>query len=196
MACVIGLMKNPIVSPLILFILFAVASQSNAQNSIDTIAPQINLNTPDTICHQINTTYISIRVSVSDNYYPSNQIAISKTGSVNVNNIGIYSETFTALDGSGNSSSKTRFIYVNDCQGIATGTVKTISKNKFQAFPNPFTDKINITNILPSNIIELRTIEGDLIWRGKNIQEENFQNLNPGVYFLSNGREYIKLLKN
>ncbi len=47
----------------------------------------------------------------TDNYYPVSQITISKSGSVDLNKIGIYTVTYTATDPAGNSSAPQRRIY-------------------------------------------------------------------------------------
>ena len=48
----------------------------------DYIAPVIDLNTDDTILHDVNEPYYSRAVTVSDNYYPLNKLSVTKTGTV------------------------------------------------------------------------------------------------------------------
>jgi len=80
----------------------------------DFIAPTLNLNTADTVYHEVLTPYNSRSVSVTDNYYLNSQISISKKGSVDPYTLGMYVETFTATDNSGNSTTKLRYVKVVD----------------------------------------------------------------------------------
>jgi hypothetical protein len=80
----------------------------------DYIAPVVNLNTADIITHDVNTPYVSRDVTVSDNYYPLNKVSVVKTGSVDPYTLGTYTETYTATDESGNSTTVTRTINVVD----------------------------------------------------------------------------------
>jgi Secretion system C-terminal sorting domain len=50
--------------------------------------------------------------------------------------------------------------------------------------PNPFTDKIQIQHSKGNENYELMNANGQLIWSGKNIGDQNFAELNTGVYFL------------
>ncbi len=47
----------------------------------------------------------------TDNYYPASQLTVSKSGSVDLNKIGIYVVTYVATDPAGNSSAPKRRIY-------------------------------------------------------------------------------------
>ena len=80
----------------------------------DYIAPDIELNTSDTVLHDVNNAYYSRSVTVSDNYYAKSQLSLTKTGKVDAYTLGTYVETFTCTDGSGNVTTKQRFIKVVD----------------------------------------------------------------------------------
>jgi len=80
----------------------------------DYIAPTIELNTSDTLYHDVNTVYSSRSVSVADNYYAANKISVVRTGKVDPYTLGTYTEVFTATDESGNSTTKKRFVKVVD----------------------------------------------------------------------------------
>ena len=80
----------------------------------DYIAPNIELNTGDTLYHDVNSNYSSRSVSVSDNYYPVNKISVVRTGKVDPYTLGTYVETYTATDESGNAATKKRFVKVVD----------------------------------------------------------------------------------
>jgi hypothetical protein len=101
----------------------------------DFISPEISLNTADTILHDVNLSYSSQQVSVFDNYYPTSKVSVTKTGSVNPFKLGVYSETYTAIDGSGNSATRTRYIKVVDREApkIVTSTVNVCAGDPFWA---------------------------------------------------------------
>ncbi len=80
----------------------------------DYIAPEISLNTEDIILHDVNTPYVSRNVTVSDNFYPLNKVSVVKTGSVDPYTLGTYTETYTATDESGNTTTKIRTVTVVD----------------------------------------------------------------------------------
>ncbi len=81
----------------------------------DYIPPTISLNTFDVVEHEVRTAYNSVDPSVSDNYYPANFLSITKISSdVNPNVLGTYTEVFEAVDGSGNTTQKTRTVKVVD----------------------------------------------------------------------------------
>jgi hypothetical protein len=80
----------------------------------DFIAPEIELNTGDTVIHDVNEAYYSRSVTVMDNYYSKSQVSLTKVGKVDAYTLGTYVETFTATDGSGNVTTKQRFIKVVD----------------------------------------------------------------------------------
>jgi hypothetical protein len=41
----------------------------------------------------------------------------------------------------------------------------------------------------------LQNIKGEIIYKGKEIEQQNFSNLPKGVYFLRINKEIIKLIK-
>ncbi|MBM3399026.1 MAG: DUF5011 domain-containing protein [Bacteroidetes bacterium] len=80
----------------------------------DYIAPTVALNTEAIIIHDVNTPYVSRDVTVSDNYYPLNKVSVIKTGSVDPYTLGTYTESYTATDESGNSTTVVRTVNVID----------------------------------------------------------------------------------
>lgn len=82
----------------------------------DFIAPNIELNTNDTVFHSVNDPYSSRSVTVSDNYYAPTQISLVRTGKVDPYTLGTYVETFVATDASGNRTTKNRYIRVVDVE--------------------------------------------------------------------------------
>lgn len=80
----------------------------------DYIAPQIDLHTLDTIWHDVNTTYKPVDATASDNLYDNTQISLSMTSDVNPYELGTYYDVYTAIDASGNTSTRTRTVKVVD----------------------------------------------------------------------------------
>jgi hypothetical protein len=79
---------------------------------------------------------------------------------------------------------------------LTTGVENTIKKNiKIDLFPNPFSNKINLTNTTGKEIFTLINHIGQVIWTGKNIEQQDFSNLSNGLYFLRINNRTIKLLK-
>ena len=81
----------------------------------DYIAPTIILNTFEVVNHKVRTPYYSIAPSVTDNYYGPGQVSLVKIfDNVNENIVGVYTEVYEAIDGSGNTSQRTRTVKVED----------------------------------------------------------------------------------
>ena len=101
----------------------------------DYIAPEITLNTPDTVVHDVNNYYSSQPVSVYDNFYASSKISVEKKGKVNPFVLGLYVEQFTATDESGNSVVKNRYVKVVDriAPSIITTAVNVCAGTPFWA---------------------------------------------------------------
>jgi hypothetical protein len=51
-------------------------------------------------------------------------------------------------------------------------------------YPNPFWDRIVVTNLTPSSQLVLCNSLGETLWRGTNITDQNLSWLPSGVYFL------------
>jgi hypothetical protein len=80
----------------------------------DYIAPVVALNTESIIFHDVNNPYVSRDVTVSDNFYPLNKVSVVKSGTVDPYTLGTYTETYTATDESGNTTTVTRTVNVVD----------------------------------------------------------------------------------
>ena len=68
-----------------------------------------------------------------------------------------------------------------------------------QYYPNPFTNKINLRNASGKENYELLNSIGQIMWKGMNIDQQDFSNLAGGVYFLkvktNNSAQIVKLIK-
>ncbi len=80
----------------------------------DTKSPTISLNGITPMEHEVKTAFVDPSVLVSDNYWPTNTIVISKKGSVNTNVLGDYTIWYIATDPSGNKDSISRLVKVVD----------------------------------------------------------------------------------
>jgi len=105
----------------------------------DCIAPVIDLNTTDTVCHIVNTPYHSVSPNVTDNYYDAMNVSLVNVsqGNVDAYTLGVYAEIFVAVDGSGNRDSATRYVWVRE-KGKCTVGLLTLNKQKaVKIYPNP-----------------------------------------------------------
>jgi hypothetical protein len=79
---------------------------------------------------------------------------------------------------------------------LTTGIENTIETNtKIELYPNPFSNKINLTNTTGKEIFTLINYFGQVIWTGINIEQQNFSYLSNGLYFLRIDSRTIKLVK-
>jgi PKD repeat protein len=88
-------------------------------NVVDTAAPSILLNGNKSDTIEVFSTYSDKGVNTSDNYYPT--VTVTKTGTFystfatgKATKLGTYTIIYTAVDGSGNKASVTRFVTVVD----------------------------------------------------------------------------------
>lgn len=70
-----------------------------------------------------------------------------------------------------------------DC-GNVTSTTEPYIVPTLSVFPNPFTDKINISNTKKNEHFSLVNHLGQTIYLGYQIQEQSFKALSDGIYFL------------
>ena len=73
-----------------------------------------------------------------------------------------------------------------------------INSSNLSIYPNPFSNKIKLKNTLGNENFELYNSFGQLIFSGKNIDQQNFDSLINGIYFLkitAQKTSIIKLLK-
>jgi len=101
----------------------------------DFVAPEIELNTQDTIYHDVKTDYISRTVSIRENYSSPLLVKTTRSSNVNENILGEYQEIFTAEDESGNKATKTRVVRVVDriAPDLLGGTINTCVGEPFWA---------------------------------------------------------------
>ncbi len=60
----------------------------------------------------------------------------------------------------------------------------TNNTSTLQCYPNPFTNKIYITNKTGGETYELSNLMGKIIWQGTEVEKQDFSALSQGVYFL------------
>jgi Arylsulfotransferase (ASST) len=76
---------------------------------------------------------------------------------------------------------------------------KIQESSKFRVFPNPFTSRISPVNPSGKEEFELLNITGQSIWKGKQIDQQDFSALRLGIYLLNvmneETKQTIKLIK-
>lgn len=80
----------------------------------DNVAPFISINSSDTVIHDVNKPYYSIKATATDNFDRTEDISIVSYGIVDEFTLGTYQEMFVAKDLAGNSDTAYRFVKVVD----------------------------------------------------------------------------------
>jgi polyhydroxybutyrate depolymerase len=84
--------------------------------------------------------------------------------------------------------------YCSNISGIPQFTRKNLS-----VYPNPFFDRIQIDNVTGLENYELLNAFGQIVWKGKDIESQNFLYLPNGLYFLKVsdriGEQTLKIIK-
>lgn len=89
-------------------------------------------------------------------------------------------------------------MYFSGC--LLTTSINDIGRSKqIQIYPNPFTDKLTISNINGFESFLLVNQLGQIIYDGKQIEQQNFSGLTNGIYFLTisttNNVQTYKIIK-
>lgn len=72
--------------------------------------------------------------------------------------------------------------YINQLECEVTG-IESFA-DEFSIYPNPFKHQINVLNANPDCYYSLINLNGQTIWSGGNIAEQDFSNLTAGQYLL------------
>jgi len=95
-------------------------------------------------------------------------------------------------------TSTTTFDRFGNLFSLNTGIQEELSSN-WMLFPNPFIQYIKIKNTSGQENYQLYNASGQIIWIGKNIEQQNFSYLQNGIYFLKvstqTGQQTLKLIK-
>lgn len=82
---------------------------------------------------------------------------------------------------------------------LTTGSFDQPRRLHYSVFPNPFSDKINIENATGSESYQLYNSVSQMIWTGRNIEQQDFSDLNSGLYFLKismeSGHSTLRIIK-
>ena len=85
------------------------------------------------------------------------------------------------------------------CDSASTGIPPIVFDKIGPVFPNPFVTKIYFQNANGSENYVLTNSIGQIIWTGKNIDQQDFSFLQNGIYFLNvstqTGQQTFKLIK-
>ena len=80
-----------------------------------------------------------------------------------------------------------------------TGIQNIEALKHLNVYPNPFTSSIKIEGIVENEYFELLNSTGQIIWTGKQINNQDFSSLTDGLYFLriynGNSTQTTKLIK-
>ena len=74
-----------------------------------------------------------------------------------------------------------------------SGTHTITADHSIKIYPNPATDYLNISGILPATIIKIYNISGTLALQSTNNERINISQLENGTYFLKVGSEITKI---
>ncbi len=87
--------------------------------------------------------------------------------------------------------------FQNYTLGCLTTGIQDLNENDFQkaVYPNPFINKINLTNTTGKEHFTLFNYFGQVVWSGKDIELKDFSELGSGLYFLKVDNIKIKLVK-
>lgn len=75
-------------------------------------------------------------------------------------------------------------VSVSECTTVTGFGIDNSNLNPWMVYPNPFTQFIQVENGDGSEVFELYATTGQLIWKGKNIQNHDFSALVSGIYTL------------
>ena len=70
---------------------------------------------------------------------------------------------------------------------------------KYRVFPNPFSSRIKLVQPSGQEKFELLNITGQSVWKGEQIEKQDFSHLKPGIFILnisdSEQAQTVKLIK-
>ncbi len=79
-----------------------------------------------------------------------------------------------------------------------TPTLDINNPDNWQVYPNPIIDFISIKNTVGTETYQLYNVLGQVFYKGKNLQNQNFSYLSKGIYFLDitgKNKTALKLVK-
>ena len=84
--------------------------------------------------------------------------------------------------------------FVRISWGINTGIASTPTA-RTTTFPNPFTNKINVSNCTGTEHYTLVNVVGEIVWSGPDIDQQEFSSLSKGIYLLRIATDNIDLVQ-
>jgi hypothetical protein len=91
------------------------------------------------------------------------------------------------------------FVRLVRTKGGSEGINENREEGIWKVYPNPFTANIHVENTTGKELYEVRNIMGQIIWKGMEVEQQDFSALHAGVYFLKvdaiNASQVIKLIK-
>lgn len=168
----------------------------------DYIAPVIDLHTLDTVYHTVNNPYNPVEPSVSDNLYDNTQVSLTRTSNVNPFVLGLYEDTYTATDASGNVAIKKRWVrvYDNESPVISGKNGNILRVGMFSQFN--LLDYVKMTDNYdaPTDLFNNSTWESDMNVYAEGIYSATFQThdnsgnmSDPFTLFILVSRDYAQI---
>ena len=129
----------------------------------DTKSPNIYLNGSTPMTAEVFSGFADPWVTVSDNYWPSNTIVVTKKGAVNMNVLGSYTIWYIATDPSGNQDSVSREIRVVDTTKPIVNLLNINEVNvpqwtEYVDAPVQLTDNYNTDAQMRANLVAINSL--------------------------------------
>lgn len=170
---------------------FALSATATTNIVFSTNLVQGNLDT-DVNSIDVNTIFANPQFT-NASLYDFNLLA----GSLAINNA--YIPVAPLLDYFGNTRDSNPDIGAIEYSITTNVPYENLSNKSVEPYPNPFTNNIYLKNGDKNTVCELLKLNGEIIWRGNQIANQDFSELNNGVYFLriqqKNNLQTIKLIK-
>jgi PKD repeat protein len=145
-------------------------TKSRIVKVVDTVAPQAELAGNDPLRHQIDEPFTDPGLqNISDNFWSTNDISISKNGAVDFGIAGTYQLTYRVEDGSGNTTLLSRTVIVEDLEAPQVTATFSQEPTKNDTLEVEVNDKANVRQTLTisdnSGAYEITEVTGDFFQR-------------------------------
>lgn len=135
-------MKNTFYQNVLAVFVLSVTAVSCAKD--DTIAPAITLNGDSEITIDLQQPYVELgAVAVDDE---DGNVSVEITGTVDINQKGVYTITYTASDNAGNVSAEERTVYVVNSADLLAGQYNNVNDNCNASGTGTFNATLNTSN--------------------------------------------------
>lgn len=147
------------------------AQTSNLNDTCSNGTLSINLNTPKTIYHKVNTAYLAVAAQASSTKHNSSQISLTKKSDVNPNIVGTYTDCYTATDPENLKVECCRTVVVQ--KDSSTASIAAQLEQSIIIYPNPVLGE-HFKVKLGSNFISSQTTIHLIDINGREIQKLHY----------------------